>query len=182
MSSVGGIVAFLMIGILLWSGLEKLRTLEASSETFADFRHLLAPKRAVLMLSLAEFSCVVGLVIAPASLLTMGLVFCLATTFAFGGIWAIVAKKRIRCNCFGSLGSNNSILGKAQLIWFFLWLSGLLFLHFFPPEPVTLERGVTLFASVCLIVTCVRASETLHATRRSRGDRMSAKRMFKWLS
>jgi hypothetical protein len=181
MTNIGTLVLFSMVTVLLWSGLEKLRTFETSSETFSDFRRWINPVAAVVLLSLFELLCVVGLLVAPTSLITVCAILGLATIFAAGGVWALLTKKQIRCNCFGTLGSDGAVLGRAQLIWFVLWVVGIGVLTKFPPPPATVERLVATATIATLLLVGLRAVETLLATKTSKGDRLSADRMLTWL-
>ncbi len=181
MFGAGHVAAIIMASLFLWSGLEKLRTLERSKDAFSAIDKWMPPQYAVVLISCAELVAAGCLVAAPDQVWTLALVSLLAVTFAAAGVWALATKRNIECACFGSQYFGRSKLGKPQLVWFGIWMVGIAIISIHSPvvaNQISVAAGGLLMIFGMLMIRLVK---TCLAARTSRGDRLSAERMYTWL-
>src|SRR5262249_48387729 len=139
--------------LLLWSGLEKVVNLAATASTAfalgipAKWADRIAP-----LVPLSEVAIALGLFFVPYSLWTQVGVAALGGAFALAGLFAVLRKKRIRCNCFGS-GGAGAYLGLAQILVLPAWVGSALILHYGATEPPSLATSAVLFAGVAIAIT-----------------------------
>jgi uncharacterized protein with von Willebrand factor type A (vWA) domain len=166
-----------MASLLLGAGLEKARHLVSFAASLRELglRHG-APLAAAAVVVL-EIAVALAVVFQPDSVMTIGGVLALATSFAIAGLIALRRPGTLRCNCFGPYGETT--LGRNQLIAFPLWIAGAALLWSQPPPP--LATRVATFAAIGLTLAALRAPTAIREARRARGDRRSAQEMYVWL-
>lgn len=76
--------------------------------------------RAARLLGVAELGTAVIICLVATPLAAIPLVI-LGLAFASAGCWALLAKRRVECNCFGPMPSGSK-LGATQLLYLPLWL------------------------------------------------------------
>lgn len=175
------IAIFVIAGVLLWAGLEKVRGTSAITATIIS---LSAPKQFALPIALAisawEIITALLVLFKPNYILTHIGILLLASLFAAAGFAAIAFGKSIKCNCFGLNGAG--YLGKSQIITFPFWIFGVWILRYrMPDESPSLESGAISFAIVSLIIAAIRGIQVLRAQSEARMDRLSAQEMYVWL-
>lgn len=179
MSYVVLAVTIAMTGVLLWAAMEKARALTP----FASALHQLglpapsAPVFAIVVIAI-EMGVALGLVYdrsPPVLAATIGL----ALAFAGAGLIALRGGKRIACRCFGAVGTR--VLGRDQLAALPLWLGGVAIL-WWGRDALPIVSGTTLLAVVALAIASVRTSMVVRAAVGARGDRRSAREMYRWLN
>lgn len=180
MTLIATAVALAMAAVLLWAGLEKARDIPS---TAAMIRALGFPRRlawpAALLVTVAEMSIALAVLFRPNSTSTHISIVLLAGLFALAGAIAMGLDEPVRCSCFG-MGSKR-YLGVTQLIAFFPWLAGAIFLRLGIQETLPLSAGAAHFAATSLAIAAARGVGVWKARIEARGDRLSAQEMYKWL-
>ncbi|MCG8457901.1 MAG: hypothetical protein MI919_16615 [Holophagales bacterium] len=172
--------ALVMAGVLLWAALEKLRAPRSIRATLEGLglSGKLARGTAVL-LAAVELTVALGLLFRPSALAVQAGVALLALAFAFAGLVAIGRDEPIPCSCFGAAGGGR--LGVAQVILVVPWLVAVALLHVGSREPLPLTDGAARLAAVGLGLAFLRSISVASAWREARGDRLSAREMYRWL-
>ena len=181
MPAVAMSVAVMTAALLLRAGLEKSADLRATAATVSA---LGVPARwaelAAGFAATSEVTTALGVLLAPHSRWTQAGVVALGGAFALAGLVAVLRKRRIRCNCFGS-GTAGAFLGPAQILALPAWLGAALILHYGVPEAPPLATGALLLAAVALAIATLKVPALRRAVREARGDRISAQEMYVWL-
>jgi hypothetical protein len=171
----------ILAAVLLRAGLEKVSDLRAFASTVSA---LGIPdrwaERAAGVVPLAEAATALGVLFVPRSRWTLAGLVALGCAFALAGFVAVLRKKRIRCNCFGS-GTAGTFLGPAQMMALPAWLGAALILNYGVPEDPPLATGALILAAVGLTTAAFRVSALWQAVLEARGDRFSAQEMYVWL-
>ena len=174
-------VAVILAALLLRAGLEKSADLRATAATVsalgvpAGWAGLAAGLVAVL-----EVATALGALFAPQSDWTQAGVAGLGGAFALAGLVAVIGRKQIRCNCFGS-GTAGGFLGTGQILALPAWLGAALVLHAGVPADPPFVTGALLLAAVALALAALKVPALRRAVREARGDRISAQEMYVWL-
>jgi len=180
MEIVATAVALTLAVVLFWAGLEKVRHLTPFVSTL---RQMGIPaggaQPAALVLLGAELGVAVGLVLRPASAMTLTAVLSLAGAFAVSGLIALRRKQTVRCGCFGPYG--NGYLGMNQIAAFPLWVGAVALLWVQGTPPPSGLRAASALAAVGLTLAALRAVHAVRAAHEARGDRRSADEMLVWL-
>lgn len=158
-------------GVFLWAALSKTLALKGLREAIgglgapAGVTRLAAP-------AVVAVECLtgVGLLLVPGSSVPRAVVVLLAVGFAAAGGTAIVTKRRIACNCFGSLG--RGMLGRRQLAQFPLWL-GLAGIAEWGTPVWSRTDGLLVLAFVLFGMCAVRLPGLLKPIRKLRADRIA---------
>jgi hypothetical protein len=171
-----------VVGALLFrSGLEKVINLAPTVSTvFALGIPAKCTDRIAPLVALSEVAIAFGVLFAPHSLWTQAGVAALGGAFALAGLTAIIRKKRIRCNCFGS-GGAGAYLGYPQILALPAWVGSALILHYGATGPPSLATNAFLFAAVGMTITALKAVALWRAVGDARADRISAQEMYIWL-
>jgi len=174
-------VAVVTAAFLLWAGLEKLTDLPATASTVSALGvPAKLASRIAGVVPLSEVAVALGVLFVPGSGWSLAAVAALAGAFALAGLVAVLRKRRIRCNCFGS-GAAGAYLGPAQILALPAWVGGALILHYGIPETPPLATGALLLAAAGLATATLKAAALWQAVREARGDRVSAQEMYLWL-
>ncbi len=175
---LSAVAALVMATVLLWAGLEKVRSLRSTASTLRSLgvSEFYAPSAAAL-LALTEVGIALGLIFRPGATWVRAGVLALALAFASAGLLALVRGGSIRCNCFGpGVGD----LGVGQIWALVPWLAGASLLAWAAPE-IPLGTGAGLLATVAGIMVLARATPISRAWAEARADRRSAEEMYTWL-
>jgi hypothetical protein len=168
-----------MSAVLLWAGLEKARAMAPFASALRD---LGVPPRAAPVLAYttvaAELSAALGLIFYPSVPLFTGVIG-LAAAFACAGLVALLHHKRIACPCFGPYGAR--ALGWKQLASFPVWIGCVTILWSQGAVVPDVARG-WLLAIIALAMAGGRAATALRFAHIARGDRRSAREMYRWLN
>jgi methylamine utilization protein MauE len=166
-----------MAAALLWGGAEKARNLPAFASLLRQLGVSRGTRAIATAVVAAELGTAVSLMYGP-SIVTVIAIVLLACVFAAAGLIAIRQKKRISCGCFGPYGGRQ--LGTDQLIAFPLWLAGAGVL-WLADLPSSADSRAALAVAVPLTIAAIRSVSALRAAREARGDRRSARDMYRWL-
>lgn len=181
MSVLGRAAALAVAAVLAAAGLEKARSGEATASTL---RELGAPdgaaRWAVPLIVLAELSVAAGLLWRPGAAATAAGVALLGTAFAAAGAVALAREEEVRCGCLGAGGEGT--LGGRQVAALPAWLGAAALVGTAAPPAVSGLEATASLAGVGLVLAGARAVPLARAWRRSRGDRLSARRMYGWQS
>lgn len=165
--AAGGAARVLVVGLLLVSGLEKLR----SGQDFREVVRALGFRPATLwwlLLCGAEFSTAALMVIPLPSWWASAAVASLGLVFALAGGQAIRRGVDVKCACFGDVGGA-ARLGRRQIFalpaWLALAAAALLW------APTTVEHRTSVLLAAILAVTAGYAGAVHRATMRARADR-----------
>ena len=175
------ITAVIMAALLLRAGLEKVIELGSAAATVSALG--IPPGWAGPVagcLAISEVTIALGVLFAPHSPWIQACLLGLGGAFALAGLVALLRKRRIRCNCFGS-GAAGAFLGPAQILALPAWLGAALILHLGVEQAPPLETGALLLAAVGLAIATLKVPALRHAVREARGDRISAQEMYVWL-
>lgn len=168
MKAIAALSTVTMAGVLLWSGLEKLRSPRPFKETMNSLdipvpaSHILA-----MALPLAESLTGAALILFPAKLFPKVGVLALASIFTLAGALGLRATEHIQCSCFGP-GQNT--LGWRQLFQLPAWLLGIGAVTVAGP-PWAPSDGGRAFVYVILALCGIRAVQTLGSARSAGQDR-----------
>lgn len=168
-----------MATVLLWAGLEKARAMAPFASTL---RALGVPPPAAPVLALTvvavELSAALGLIFYP-SVPSFAAVIGLAAAFACAGLVALRRHKHIACPCYGPYGAR--ALGWDQLAAFPLWTGGVAIL--WSQGPVVSDAARSwLLTIIALMMAGARVVTALRSAHVARGDRRSARDMYRWLN
>ncbi len=163
------LVSSMMSVILLWAGLEKVRSLATFQHTIRALGlggangTALAYGLPLLEIALAGF-----LFLAPAVILVPIGVAGIGLLFGTAGLLAVRRGQRIVCSCFGATGATT--LGIRQIVAVPLWMTAALIISLPVPHPSPSTR-VLLFALMALLLGVLRAKTVAIESLRARGDR-----------
>lgn len=173
--------AVIMAALLLRAGLEKATDLRAAATTVSALG--VSPRwaeRATGLVAISETVISLSMLFAPQSHWTQAGVVALGVAFALAGLVAMLRKKRIRCNCFGS-GAVGAFLGPVQILMLPVWLGAGLILHYGVPPSPPVATAALLLAAVALAIAALKVPALCRVVREARGDRISAQEMYVWL-
>jgi len=171
------VLSLALAGVLLWSGLDKLRDRVPNAATLRRLgvtARLAGP--AAGGVALLEVVVALGLVWRPGATWVLAGVAALATAFAAAGALALRQDEPIHCSCFAGAGGR---LGWRQLALLPAWLAAATWLHAAPVAPAA--SAAARFAFVALALASLRAAVVWRARGEARGDRLSATEMYAWL-
>jgi hypothetical protein len=173
-------VRLMMASVLLWAGLEKVRSPGSVASTM---RQIGVPGKVVgsagKLLVTLELATAFGVIFAPGSWGVISGLLVLTTAFTVAGAIGLVRPEPIHCGCFGPGGGG--YLGMRQLAGSPFWMAGAALLWLEGPTRPTFREGIALFTLVSLTVAGLRSVSALRATASARSDRLSATEMLTWL-
>jgi Methylamine utilisation protein MauE len=181
MTALGLCVAMAMATVLLWAGLAKFTSLGGFASTLqalgvpAKWSH-----RFSALAPLSEVLTALGVLFAPHWRWTLMAVVALGGAFALAGLVAMLRKRRILCNCFGS-SATGGYLGLTQVLALPAYVGGASILYYGIPTPLPLAAGALLFAASGLAIVSLKAVGLRKVVSEARGDRLSAEEMYVWL-
>ncbi len=162
-------LAAAVAGVLLWAGLEKLRSGAAFAETLAALGFGLRLGMIIrLVVPAAEVAVATGLLLTPASIWPRLGVAVLAMTFAMAGAIGLRRNERIACSCFGATGSET--LGWRQLVLLPIWLLAAFMVWESGPNWSTLA-GLQYLAALIVLVALIPGVGVVAAWHRDAGYR-----------
>lgn len=174
----GTAAAMIMAAVLLAASVAKLAAGSAPLEE--TLRRIGAPpplaRTVAPVVPWAELLAGMAIVLRPDLVAARLAVLALATGFAAAALLALRTGEPVPCACFGVGGT----LGMPQVVAFFGWLAGVAIISRSAIAPRMSDGAVRLVA-IALSIAAVRAVSLLRLWRESRGDRLSAKEMYKWL-
>lgn len=146
-------VALPLAGVLLWAGLEKLRTPRAFRGTLAELLPGWSVSAVSCLVPVAELMVGSGLLLAAnATWPVLGVVL-LGILFASAGVAALLRGKRVTCSCFGA-GAHT--LGWREIVILPVWLVAAYL--FERTEPAwTTSDGIQYLAALVVILALIRA-------------------------
>ncbi|ACU74551.1 hypothetical protein Caci_5693 [Catenulispora acidiphila DSM 44928] len=158
-------------GLMLWAGLEKLRS---GSEFEATLAGVGVPRvfTPLLRWGLPAAEIAVGTTVAlvPSALLPRIGVLILAAAFAIAGVQGLRATEKIACSCLG--GTGDAALGWRQIAALPVWAAAVGAVSASHP-PANGSDGPTRLAAAVLLMCTVRASTALRLARAARVNRVS---------
>jgi hypothetical protein len=170
-ASVATAAQLVLITIFLWAALSKARAPEGSRATMLQLGLTPALTRlAAPTLVATEFICALGLALAPATWWPRALVAALAISFSAAGLVAVATRRRISCNCFGSVGSTR--LGWRQVFLMPVWL-GLAAIAQWQHPIWSLQQALLILASLLLALVAIHLPRELRILRTLQGDRLA---------
>ena len=155
--------------VLLWAGLEKLRSFTAFEQTLTALGIRTGLRKIMLVVvPLGELTAAVGMVMLPGQHWPRLLIVLLAMGFALAGVLGMRTGQRIECSCFGTAG--NAVLGMRQLYALPFWLAAVGALEFLTPA-WSRGEGLLTLAVITLGLAALRAPGLVGARRAAAADR-----------
>jgi len=161
----------LLAGVLILAALAKtlaLREVTGTLEGLGVRRVLALPAGAGIVA--AELAAGAGLLVSPAQVWPRVLVVALAVAFAVAGLWAVLTRRQVPCNCFGNL--RREILGWRQVALLPCWLALAAAAQSHPPAWGA-RQGLFGLAVLLAGLACARLPQELRLWRGLRGDRLA---------
>jgi Methylamine utilisation protein MauE len=181
MTILGPCIAMVMASILLWAGLAKCASLREFASTLQALGVPARWSRSFSSLApLSEVLTALCLLFAPHWRWTLIAVVALGVAFALAGIIAMLRKRRILCNCFGSSAASG-YLGLTQILALSAYAGGASTLYYVIPAPLPFAEGALLFAASGLAISALKVAALRKVVSEARGDRLSAEEMYIWL-